>query len=80
MAKESNLCLREAAGDGKISPDRPLAYEYDFIEVFAGAAVITTEMSQRGCSKVLPMGPCYGPLFVEPSGVCLKVVTPLCSF
>ena len=29
-------------------PERPMAYEFDFIEVFAGAGVISKEMSTRG--------------------------------
>ena len=30
------------------SPARPLAYHFDFLEVFSGAAVVTAEMARRG--------------------------------
>ena len=30
------------------SPDRPLAYKFDFIEIFSGASAVTAAMAARG--------------------------------
>ena len=36
-------------GEGPLaSPSRPLAFHFDFLEVFSGAAVVTQEMARRG--------------------------------
>ena len=39
----------------EVSPSKPLCYVFDFIEVFAGAALITAELSEMGVSCGPPL-------------------------
>ena len=52
------LGLREDDADQEDSPssiDRPLAYRFDFVEVFAGSARITASMDKLGFSTCVPI-------------------------
>lgn len=46
-------CLEDSTEDIDVSPSRPLAYRFDFIEVFAGAAKVTSAVQRLG----IPTGP-----------------------
>ena len=37
-----------ASDDRKVSPQRPIAYHYDFVEIFAGASLITKNLDEKG--------------------------------
>ena len=41
-------CLDDPIEDTHVGPRRPLAYRFDFIEVFAGAAKVTASMQRLG--------------------------------
>ena len=38
-----------------LGPDRPLAYEFDFIEVFSGASLVTAAIAAKGWSVGPPL-------------------------
>lgn len=50
---QEESCLEDPIEDIKASPSRPLAYRFDFIEVFAGAAKVTAAIQRLG----IPTGP-----------------------
>ena len=37
-----------ASDERKVSPQRPIAYHYDFVEIFAGASLITKNLDEKG--------------------------------
>eukprot|EP00435_Cladocopium_sp_Y103_P047077 s582_g13.t1 len=51
----SNHMFDEESLEPKVpqGPDRPLAYEFDFIEVFSGASLVTRALAERGQMRLL---------------------------
>ena len=48
-------CEPDTTAAQPVSPDRPLAYRFDFVEVFAGSARVTSYVADRGLSVCCPI-------------------------
>ena len=55
LSAVERLEVEEGLHGAPSSPSRPLALHYGFIEIFAGAAVVTKEMEKRGFLAATPI-------------------------
>ena len=80
MSEEHLLVAEDAPSSCDCpSPERPFAYYFDFIEVFAGASVVTQEMSRRGWRVGPPLDLDFSPAYDLTSPLALRWLFFLCE-